>query len=836
MKTKVALLPISLLIAAANLFALARSAPAQSPGLLWSTNVGARLFALDAQTNAYAVSGTNVIVINLTGQIVQTNSFCPVPGIARLDANGNFYFAGSFDGTQDFGGITLVGGWTNFPSSGHYTSGWPTCFLAKYAGNGALQWVTSFGHQGYRNDLTDLVVDSSGNCWAAYMNSTSEGHIVRIDSAGNIQWDSTVTSSLGGTSFPVALGALTSSNCAFIAFRTSDMSALCGRINLAGAYAYVAPYPLRFWNFETITNSKPLIDNLAQVYQLGRCFTPADPTCATEVMRKCTVDNQELWNRPVERTAEWQMTRDAAGNIYAAGTNNALFKFDGEATLIWSNNFGRECLVMVVDASGNRFVSFSDGSVGRLAADPAAQIPSISTGPASQTVFVGDNVTMSVAASGTPPLRYLWRLNGSPMSGATNTDLHLNSVTAAQSGSYSVIVSNSAGSITSAPALLRVKNVELYYGSQLLTNGTYTFASAPTLSVRSAYPSGSSFYTLDGSTPSFASTYYSGPFAVQHNATVRAIGYSADFSQSEEADSVNVIVLTNHTLHATSSGGGTVTLNPTGGTYLSTNVVTVTAVPANGWSFLYWLGDATNNSASIQVSMERDKSVYAVFGTTLSTTVAGNGQVQLFPPGGVYPYGTVVRVTGVPQPGNYFGFWGNAATGSSNPLYYTVNTATQTISSIFGAASAGQSSLTILINGDGRVSASPAGNVFSTSQSVMLTATPDAGQTFLNWSGDATGTQNPLSLSMSQSRVVTANLSDRPRLRADRPGLEGLTPDGFRFTIVSDPGEAWQVFSSSNLSNWNLLGTITNSFGEVQFLDGIAETAGSSFYRAHGVP
>src|SRR5678815_2933496 len=133
-------------------------------------------------------------------------------------------------------------------------------------------------------------------------------------------------------------------------------------------------------------------------------------------------------------------------------------------------------------------------------------------------------------------------------------------------------------------------------------------------------------------------------------------------------------------------------------------------------------------------------------------------------------YGTVVRLTGVPQPGNYFGFWGNAATGSSNPLYYTVNTATQTISSIFGATSAGQSSLTVLINGAGRVSASPAGNVFSTSQNVMLTATPDAGQTFLNWSGDASGTQTPLSLSMSQSRVVTANFSDRPRLRVDRAG------------------------------------------------------------------
>jgi hypothetical protein len=824
-----------LLIAGCSIMALAQSAPGQAPGLLWSTGVGGRLFAVDAQTNAYAAAGTDVIVIDRSGHAFQTNSFCPLPGLIQRDSSGNFYFGGSFDGTQDFGGITLVGGWTNWPAPGHYNPGWPTCFLAKYAANGALQWATSFGQQSASNCLYDIVVDASGNCWAAFC-SASDAHLARINASGSLQWDTVVVQRSGGFPNVLTLGALTSSNCTYFAFDPGNRYEAGGRTTLGGSFSYFAPFPLRYRSQETVTNSKPLIDDLAQIYQIGRCSPFPDSSCTSQVMRKCTTDAQELWNRPIEVTAEWQMARDAAGNIYAAGTNGAVFKFDGEATEIWSNNFGNECLVMVVDGSGNRFVSFSDGSVARLADDPAPQAPSILGGPQSQTVFVGDNVTMSVAASGTAPLRYFWRFNGTPITGATNTNLQLNSVTSDQSGSYSVIVSNTSGSITSAPAALRVKTVELYYGSQLLTNGTYTFNSSPTLSVRSAYASGESFYTLDGSAPSFGSTYYSGPFVVSHSGTVRAIGYSADFSQSEEADAVNVSVLANHTLNATSSGGGTVTLNPAGGRYLSTNTVTVTAVPASGWSFLYWLGDAPGNTASINISMERDKAVYAVFGTTLSTTVAGNGQVQLSPPGGLYPYGTVVRVTGVPQPGNYFGFWGNAATGNSNPLYFTVNGATPTISSIFGATSAGQSALTILINGAGRVSQSPAGNVFSTSQTVMLTATPDAGQTFVNWSGDASGTQNPLSLSMSQSRVITANFSDRSRLRADRPGLEGLTPEGFRFTILSDPGLAWQVFGSSNLSTWTPLGTVTNSFGEVQFLDTSAGASGSRFYKAVSTP
>src|SRR5207247_8714009 len=117
----------------------------------------------------------------------------------------------------------------------------------------------------------------------------------------------------------------------------------------------------------------------------------------------------------------------------------------------------------------------------------------------------------------------------------TVSNLVLSSAARSNAGAYTVIVTNAAGSVTSAPALLRVKSVALYLGNQLLTNGTYTFASPPTLSIRSAYSDGASFYTLDGSAPSFSSIYYSGPFTVSQSATVRAIGYSADFNQSEEA-------------------------------------------------------------------------------------------------------------------------------------------------------------------------------------------------------------------------------------------------------------------------------------------------------------
>src|SRR5207245_741816 len=133
----------------------------QSPGLAWTTNIGARLFAVDAQTNVYANVGGAVIQLTSAGVPTQTNTICPVPGIARRDGDGNFYFGGNFDGTQDFGGITLVGGWIDmnyFPPA--WRPGRPTCYLAKYSAGGNLQWAVEFGQRGTTNSLTDLLLDS----------------------------------------------------------------------------------------------------------------------------------------------------------------------------------------------------------------------------------------------------------------------------------------------------------------------------------------------------------------------------------------------------------------------------------------------------------------------------------------------------------------------------------------------------------------------------------------------------------------------------------------------------------------------------------------------------
>lgn len=94
-----------------------------------------------------------------------------------------------------------------------------------------------------------------------------------------------------------------------------------------------------------------------------------------------------------------------------------------------------------------------------LTLSPTATAPTITTQPVSQTVTAGTSVTFSVTATGVPTPTYQWAKNGAAISGATATTYTLSSPATSDAGSYTVTVSNSAGSVTSNAATLTVNAV-----------------------------------------------------------------------------------------------------------------------------------------------------------------------------------------------------------------------------------------------------------------------------------------------------------------------------------------------------------------------------------------
>ncbi len=85
-----------------------------------------------------------------------------------------------------------------------------------------------------------------------------------------------------------------------------------------------------------------------------------------------------------------------------------------------------------------------------------AHAPVITAQPAPRSATAGEAVSFAVAANGTPALGYQWRRDGVAIPGANAPTLVLSSVKVADAGSYSVVVSNVAGSTASAPAALTV--------------------------------------------------------------------------------------------------------------------------------------------------------------------------------------------------------------------------------------------------------------------------------------------------------------------------------------------------------------------------------------------
>ena len=80
--------------------------------------------------------------------------------------------------------------------------------------------------------------------------------------------------------------------------------------------------------------------------------------------------------------------------------------------------------------------------------------PVILTQLQNQTAVIGSAVTFSVTVAGAPPLSYQWRKDGVARSGATGPIFTISNAQINDAGTYDVVVSNSDGSVTSAPAML----------------------------------------------------------------------------------------------------------------------------------------------------------------------------------------------------------------------------------------------------------------------------------------------------------------------------------------------------------------------------------------------
>jgi len=88
---------------------------------------------------------------------------------------------------------------------------------------------------------------------------------------------------------------------------------------------------------------------------------------------------------------------------------------------------------------------------------------------------------------------------------------------------------------------------------------------------------------------------------------------------------------------------------------------------------------------------------------------------------------------------------------------------------------------------------------------------------------------------MVTNKLITAQFTKRSFL-TDVPPLGGLTESGLRLTLAGELGGQFQLEASTNLTNWAVITTLTNSMGRMQFTDPAVTNTPIRFYRAVQLP
>ncbi len=164
--------------------------------------------------------------------------------------------------------------------------------------------------------------------------------------------------------------------------------------------------------------------------------------------------------QPASRSVSAGQT--AAFNVTATGTGTLTYQWNKNGAAI-SGATAAAYTTPATTASDNgaQFTVTVSDSVSRVTSNAATltvnAAPSIVTQPSSRTVTAGQTASFGVTASGSGTLSYQWKRNGAVIAGATTASYTTPATTSSDSAAqFSVTVTNSIGSVTSASATLTV--------------------------------------------------------------------------------------------------------------------------------------------------------------------------------------------------------------------------------------------------------------------------------------------------------------------------------------------------------------------------------------------
>jgi len=269
----------------------------------------------------------------------------------------------------------------------------------------------------------------------------------------------------------------------------------------------------------------------------------------------------------------------------------------------------------------------------------------------------------------------------------------------------------------------------------------------------------------------------------------------------------------NITLNASSSAGGSVT---GAGNYEHGQTATITASPNTGYTFTNWTenGNVVSSQASYSFTVTSNRTLTANFSLNahniaLNASPSAGGSVT---GAGNYDHGQTATISASSNTGYTFTNWtenGNVV--SSQASYSFTVTVNRTLTANF---SLNAHNVTLNASPSAGGSVTGAGN-YDHGQTATITASPNTGYTFTNWTenGNVVSSQAEYSFEASNSRNLTANFSQNAvsiSLNAS-PSMGGTVTGGGNYSY----GETVNITAMPNegftFNNWTQNGTVVSA-------------------------
>ncbi len=359
------------------------------------------------------------------------------PGFVALDASNNVYV------TDDL--YNLNNRVVKFTAGGVYLSQW--------GGNGSGNSQFSYP-QG-------IAVDSSNNVFVV---DTANNRIEKFDANGGYvtQWGGSGSGS-GQFDYPQGVAVDSSNNVYVTDAENYRVDKFNGNGVLIGEWGSEGNGTGQFSNPTGIA-----VDSGNNVYVVDR---------GNARVEKFDENGNflALWGSPGSGDGQFESPQgiavDKSNNVYVADTGNyRVEKFDSGGNYLtqWGGsgtgngqftNYGVEDGPegIALDSTGN-FIYVADGGNNRIEVfvnDASLIPPYIVQQPTNQTVPIGTTVTLNIGVAGAA-LFFQWSSNNVALDGATNTAFTLTNVNPSDAAAYTVLVSNSYGSVLSSNAVLAV--------------------------------------------------------------------------------------------------------------------------------------------------------------------------------------------------------------------------------------------------------------------------------------------------------------------------------------------------------------------------------------------